>query len=46
MIAALKPPKNKHELAKAILSLKNTKIEVIDPKFFCNLYDFVTFRFF
>ena len=29
MIATLKPPKNKHELAKAILSLKNPKIDVI-----------------
>ena len=30
MIATLKPPKNKHELARAILSLKNPKIEVIE----------------
>ena len=30
MIATLKPPKNKHELAKAILSLKNPKIEVLE----------------
>ena len=30
MIATLKPPKNKHELAKAILSLKNPKIDVLE----------------
>ena len=30
MIATLKPPKNKHELARAILSLKNPKIDVLE----------------
>ena len=30
MIVTLKPPKNKHELAKAILSLKNPKIDVLE----------------
>jgi hypothetical protein len=30
MIATLKPPKNKHELARAILSLKNPKIDVFE----------------
>ena len=30
MIATLKPPKNKHELAKAILSLNNPKIDVLE----------------
>ena len=30
MIATLKPPKNKHELAKVILSLKNPKIDVLE----------------
>ena len=30
MIATLKPPQNRHELAKAILSLKNPKIDVLE----------------